>query len=314
MERRERYDPEDLESLLHERTYDELLEEERSYVLRHLSGKSEYESMRALLLNLRGSEKDRPLITSDDILRENVMRAFRERHKPQWKIWLNSVGGLFSPAENVRWNWRPALVLGSLVLVIAAGVMVLLGPGTQRNARVAELRRPERVEPAVPAKEDVLEEREEDGLDATGAAMITGTDTPSASPDEILREATAEDAQPMLSIADDEALEEVAREREPIMDLKNEMAESTTRKDEALKAVPRVPSGSGTATVAATAAPASVDALDVSGSERSRTQRTKVSGQDDLASSSKQKDSRLAVSGRTLSQDPEVLDLMASGW
>ena len=37
MERREHYDPEDIESLLQERGFDELLEEERAYVLRHLT-------------------------------------------------------------------------------------------------------------------------------------------------------------------------------------------------------------------------------------------------------------------------------------
>ena len=48
MERRELYDPEDIESLLQERGYDELLEEERAFVLRHLSGREEYEAMRTL--------------------------------------------------------------------------------------------------------------------------------------------------------------------------------------------------------------------------------------------------------------------------
>ena len=45
MERRELYEPEDIEQLLIERPYDELLEMERAFVLRHLSGRDEYEAM-----------------------------------------------------------------------------------------------------------------------------------------------------------------------------------------------------------------------------------------------------------------------------
>ena len=41
MEPRELYDPEDIEQLLIERAFDELLEEERAFVLRHLSDRTE---------------------------------------------------------------------------------------------------------------------------------------------------------------------------------------------------------------------------------------------------------------------------------
>ena len=55
MERHERYDPEDIESLLSERGFDELLPDERAFVLRHVNGREEYERMRALLHYVRST-------------------------------------------------------------------------------------------------------------------------------------------------------------------------------------------------------------------------------------------------------------------
>jgi hypothetical protein len=94
MERREQYDPEDIESLLYERSFDELLEEERAYVLRHLSGRAEYEAMRTLLLELRTNDAQAPPLEPLPSVRANVMEAFRAQRQPQWRIWLNSIGGV----------------------------------------------------------------------------------------------------------------------------------------------------------------------------------------------------------------------------
>mgnify|MGYP003380342745 CR=1 FL=1 len=72
MERRERYDPEDIESLLSERSFDELLEEERAYVLRHLTDRNEYETMRGLLLHMRTSDREQEPLVAPDSVRSNV--------------------------------------------------------------------------------------------------------------------------------------------------------------------------------------------------------------------------------------------------
>ena len=70
MERPERYDPEDLEHLMLERGFDELLEEERAYALRHLEGRAEYERMRALLHHVREDKRDHAPMDADPAVRE----------------------------------------------------------------------------------------------------------------------------------------------------------------------------------------------------------------------------------------------------
>lgn len=155
MERREHYDPEDIESLLQERGFDELLEEERAYVLRHLSGREEYEAMRALLNNVRDDDRLRTPITADPQLRTDLIGLFRAQQKPQWQIWLNSVGTFIWPKETSD-LWRPALAFASLVVLITAGVWVLRQSDVQEQ-QLAELK-PEKAKAEAPLKPDANDE------------------------------------------------------------------------------------------------------------------------------------------------------------
>ena len=138
MERRERYDPEDIESLLTERSFDELLEEERAYVLRHLTDRNEYETMRGLLLHMRTSDREQDPLVAPESVRSNVINAFRTQQRPKWQIWLNSVGTLIWP-KDMSAMWRPALAFASLAVLITAGVLLVQNYGN-KNAEVADLR------------------------------------------------------------------------------------------------------------------------------------------------------------------------------
>jgi hypothetical protein len=156
MERRELYEPEDIEQLLIERPYDELLEMERAFVLRHLSGRDEYEAMRALLLKVHDDDAHMEPIDAEPSVRTHVLDVFRAEQRPQWRIWLNSVHVFLLPKEASA-MWRPALALGSVALV--AWLVVI---GTQRmeqaNApQLAELKETKILEEEKAAKPKALE-------------------------------------------------------------------------------------------------------------------------------------------------------------
>lgn len=152
MERHERYDPEDIESLLSERAFDELLADERAFVLRHMSGRDEYERMRALLHYVRPDERERGTIEPEDRVKRNVMAAFRAQQQPQWRIWLNTLASWLAPGDAAA-MWRPALALGSLALLIVGGVVAVRQfDGAAENAMVAELKKEEPHAPALPAE------------------------------------------------------------------------------------------------------------------------------------------------------------------
>ncbi|MEO8066161.1 MAG: hypothetical protein ABI599_00570 [Flavobacteriales bacterium] len=121
MERQEQYDPEDIEALLLERPFEDLLPEERAFVLRHLSGQDEYEAMRATLNAVRHLDSERMPITAGAAVRDNVMTAFRAQQQPQWRIWLNSVGALFIPNPG-HGMWAPALRIAGVAAVIGVGI------------------------------------------------------------------------------------------------------------------------------------------------------------------------------------------------
>ena len=146
MDKRERYDPEDLESLLCERAFDELLAEERAYVLRHVSGRDEYEAMRATLGYLRAHPPGRLPITADPEVRDRVLVAFRQAHKPKWRIWLNSIS-LWMVPEQPALLWRPILALATVALLVVAGVSWFRGQNGLENA-VAEVKLEVPEEPA----------------------------------------------------------------------------------------------------------------------------------------------------------------------
>lgn len=144
---RETYDPEDIESLLSERSFDELLAEERAFVLRHLSGREEYEHMRRLLHQVRADERGpRDLLEPEDAVREHVLQVFRDRQQPAWRIWLNSVQAFLVP-ERAAAAWRPALALAAVALLLTGAVVVYQRLSNANEAQVAVV---ETKEPAMP--------------------------------------------------------------------------------------------------------------------------------------------------------------------
>ncbi len=312
MERRERYDPEDLESLLHERGYNELLDEERAYVLRHLSGKEEYESMRALLLNLRRNEMDRPSISGDEAMRESVLRSFREQHRPQWRIWLNSLGALLEPPKSEGFNWRPALVVGSIALVIAAGVFVIQRAGMEGNVQVAELERKEAKERTAPPAERLAEPDADAVTRGSGEAEAPGSlSAGTLQLSEIQEDMEMEDMVESELKSTDAAMDDV-NEEEILTDLKLNETEATSVDKERSASLSVDPSFSYTAAPV----PVAVDELDRVRLERSSSQKQKASARELTATGSVLKKDGTVPAGisRTLAQDPELLELMAAGW
>jgi hypothetical protein len=140
MERRELYDPEDIEQLLLERPFDELLDEERAFVLRHLTGRDEYERMRNLLLTVHYTEREEEVLEAEPLVRDRVMETFRTQRQPQWRIWLNSVRAFALPKEP-RSYWKPALAFASIAILVTVGVNVFRSQNEQANV-MAELKGP----------------------------------------------------------------------------------------------------------------------------------------------------------------------------
>jgi hypothetical protein len=138
MERREHYEPEDIEALLHERGFDELLAEERAFVLRHMSGREEYEAMRALLHRAKHDDHRTEPLVADPSIREQLLTTFRERQVPIWNIWLNSVKAFLVP-DHASAFWRPALAVAGILVIVIGGVAVMRSLVNAPTEQLADL-------------------------------------------------------------------------------------------------------------------------------------------------------------------------------
>lgn len=217
MERREHYLPEDIESLLHERGFDELLEEERAFVLRHLSGRDEYEAMRALLHQVREDDRAEPPLTDDGSVRHAVMAAFRAQQQPQWRLWLNSVGGLLWPKE-MSDLWKPALAFGSLALLVVVGLQLMRSAPITSEKQVAQLEERKRPEPTL---------TKENNDPVTAPALDTEKDIPSTAhiaEQEVASSAATIEQAPMEEMADQAQESPVVEDRSPVAAAKYEAA------------------------------------------------------------------------------------------
>lgn len=297
MERRELYDPEDIESLLSERSFDELLEEERAYVLRHLSGREEYEAMRSLLLDLRDTERDAKPLEPDAGVRDRVLQVFRDQQQPRWRVWLNSVGPLVMPRDLTN-LWRPALAFGTLALLVVVGIWVVNSTGGNKNADLAEVRRPE-----VPAK---------------AAEVNTGTLSElDSAPSEPFRTWTESDQAPELMAP--VAVQEEAVAAEGLEDLNEPAADLELAADKTTDALAEKREQVSTTGTAAEQA----DMVMAPEQEYSRTIGSRELIQNQslantevklTATKDRKRMAEAARSGRALEQDQALLGLLAAGW
>ncbi|MFZ6052403.1 hypothetical protein [Halocola ammonii] len=123
MKRKFKYDPEDLESLLLNKKFEELYPEEREFVLKHMDSAKEYASMRKTLLSIvEQPGNDSPLKPKSSTKRK-LMREFEEEKTATWKIWLN---GIFLP-----FNRKPVLSYSLVAVVLIAGGLFFFN---QQNA------------------------------------------------------------------------------------------------------------------------------------------------------------------------------------
>lgn len=121
-----------------ESSFDELPAEERAFVLQHLSGREEYERMRALLLGF-SDDDDARHAPADPAVREHVLEVFRAQQRPRHTIWLNSMAAFLLPQRPAD-RWRTALALGSVALLISLAVLAPWADRDPAPGGIAQLR------------------------------------------------------------------------------------------------------------------------------------------------------------------------------
>ncbi len=135
------YDPEDLEKLLQEKSFSQLLPEEKAFVLQFVENDLEYDSMRDTYDALGTLPELEPSIIPKESSKNALMAAFEskkaipleeeeETSKIGFWVWFwDTNKALFS---------RPAFQLASLALIVTSGFYVATFSPADRTAQVAE--------------------------------------------------------------------------------------------------------------------------------------------------------------------------------
>ncbi|MBL7942121.1 MAG: hypothetical protein JNM00_05115, partial [Flavobacteriales bacterium] len=112
-----KYDPEDIESLMRHKRFDELYAEEKEFVLQHLDNKEEYESIRRTLFEIQAAQQNDQWLEPDASIRHNLMAEFEVERRNGFTVWLNSLFAM--PLENWSAGRKLAFAVASVVLVSA---------------------------------------------------------------------------------------------------------------------------------------------------------------------------------------------------
>ncbi len=305
MELRERYDPEDIETLLIERGFDDLLEEERAYVLRHLSGRDEYESMRTLLLHMRDQPPREESGPADPRVRTAVIDAFRSRREPRMTIWLNSIGAALWPKEASA-MWRPALTLASIALLLVGGWWFVQRADLTMANELAELKQEHAKDEHVPAPSSAATAEQSAPAELDNMANVQEQATRTSGLEDAgypAREQREEAVERLSATTVDGNAEKFAPPPPVAVDIAFDGETSADRKDEI-----------ATATLAEPAPSVPGSGRTVTAEDMARNYSITNSSTEAVLKETRAKATKALTGGRNLADDEVLLSLLNTGW
>ena len=134
------YDPEDLERLLKEMSFSQLLPEEKAFVLQFVENDLEYDSMRETLESLIVLPSLEETISPQATTKEALMAAFSAKTAENQKEEREEKTGFWAWLWNTNKTilYRPGFQLASLALVLVSVFYIATFSPTDRTAQVIE--------------------------------------------------------------------------------------------------------------------------------------------------------------------------------
>ncbi len=129
----EKYDPEDIESLMLHKQFSELYPEEKEFVLRHLESEEEYTSMRLMMIELKDIVREEGQETPDKRIKAALLKEFNSGEKKSIVVWLNSL--FISPTPMYR---RPAFYGMAAVFIGVIGFVFFFNSNDSTRAQLAD--------------------------------------------------------------------------------------------------------------------------------------------------------------------------------
>ena len=123
MDDKRKYDPEDIESLLMHKTFEELYPEEKTFILEHLDSSAEYATMRKTLLTVVAASNDHDRIVPDPAVKDSLLAEFGSQKKGGITVWLNSIFVWLAPPK-IEWYRKPAFQMAFAGIALIIGIFV----------------------------------------------------------------------------------------------------------------------------------------------------------------------------------------------
>lgn len=230
MKSNNKYDPEDIESLLLHKQFHELYPEEKEFVLRHLENEEEYNSMRNTLFEIKEISSASDLLRPDAGLKKELLRAFQGERKSPFIIWLNA---LFAAPDRSFFGQRGVQLSFSLAVIAIIGVFLFT---SQPNKKVmAENHVEQNKEMESPAEVETKQaDVEEEGITEESTApvlppaavQINSADAAEEVNDVVMKEEAAPEAQPLTNQVSKAMADEVSTTSPQVSDFAVENANS----------------------------------------------------------------------------------------
>jgi hypothetical protein len=177
------YDPEDLERLLKEKSFSELLPEEKAFVLQFVENDLEYDSMRETLESLIAVPSMEEAISPKAATKEALMAAFSAKTVENQKEEREEKTGFWAWLWNTNKTilYRPGFQLASLALVLVSVFYIATFSPIDRTAQVIKKEPSPKESTANESKkeerkitlESVTEEEEEEEEEVKAIDVIT---------------------------------------------------------------------------------------------------------------------------------------------
>lgn len=130
------YDPNDIESLLHHKAFDELSSSEQDFVLSLVESKEEYERMRNTIVNIEKTFSFEDVIEPEDYVKTQLLDRFKQQHQHKSTLWSRIGQTLFPSGKNILLS--PGFQLAGLALIFAVTVIWYQQSGNIGNTELAQ--------------------------------------------------------------------------------------------------------------------------------------------------------------------------------
>ena len=152
------YNPNDIESLLNAKSFEELSESERNFALENVSSAAEYNDIRNTLLNVKSSFVLEEELLPENSIHESLLEQFNKMHKPAPSALQKLKQALFPSGKNIL--FAPGFQLAGVAIIIVAVGIVVSNQTTETTSKELAINKTQPTfTDTIKASDDLIRER-----------------------------------------------------------------------------------------------------------------------------------------------------------